>query len=399
MRTMRSGLALAAAAFGAAMIAVPALHAQQQDLYPATLDFGTGLIDIPVAWISPNSSDIWVQSSAKQIPYNAASAPDLNFASRWNTNLSIDTHWAGRFSLGVSMYSQNPELGVFGQALLLEERAAHPWPAIAVGFRNLGSFNHEDRLLIGHDVSVGGTGGETASFARRFHTAPSVYGVATKSVAVGTTGIASFTVGWGSGLFADDGHLGDAYNDKGQIAQGLFLGGRYAIHPSSNTRVDFLAENNGWDWNAGIVGTWRGLSLGVYGTELEEGGKSPTKGPLYTAYNYTKLNISLGYNGNLRDIANGTVLRSRVGELERERARLRTELAQREERIETLEASLRQAQAGELAEVAKRREQLQNQIQEERDAIQRAEDRLKALQQGPQTPPSPPPGGSTPPTR
>lgn len=290
MRTMRSGVALAALALGAALIAVPSLAAQQQDLYPATLDFGTGLIDIPVAWVSPNSSDIWVQSSAKQIPYNTAAQADLNFASRWNTNFSIDTHWAGRFSLGVSLYSQNPELGVFGQALLLKERAQSPWPAIAVGFRNLGSFNHEDRFLVGHDLDPAGGGDVTASYAHDFHTAPSVYGVATKSVAVGS-GSASFSVGVGSGLFADDGKLGSAYNDKGRIAKGLFLGGRYAVHPSANTRLDFLAENNGWDWNAGVVGNWRGISLGVYGTELEEGGKSPAKGPLYTVYNYTKLNV------------------------------------------------------------------------------------------------------------
>lgn len=398
MRTMRSGVALTAMALGAALIAASPLSAQQQDLYPATLDFGTGLIDIPVAWVSPNSSDIWVQSSAKQIPYNATGESALNFASRWNTNFSIDTHWAGRFSLGVSVYSQNPEIGVFGQALLLKEQAHHAWPAIAVGFRNLGSFDHEDRFLVGHDVNPVGGGDATASYARGFKTAPSVYGVATKSVAVGS-GSASFSVGVGSGLFADDGGLGRAYNDKGQIAQGLFLGGRYAVHPSRNTRIDFLAENDGWDWNAGVVGTWRGLSLGIYGTELEEGGKSPTKGPLYTVYNYTKLNVSLGYSGNLHDIAAGTVLRSRVAELEREQGRLRTELGQRERRIALLEDLLRKSQGAELAEVAKRREQLESQIQEERDAIQRAEERLKALQQGEDKPTTPPPGGSTPPSR
>lgn len=397
MRTMRAGTAILAAALGAMLLAAP-LAAQQQDLYPATLRFGTGLIDIPVAWVSPNSGDIWLQTSATQIPYNAVSQPDLNFASRWNTNMSLDTQWGGRVSLGVSVYSQNPEIGVFGQALLLKERTGSPWPALAVGFRNLGTFDHEDRFLIGHDINVYTGTGETAPFAQHFHTAPTVYGVATKSWMLGP-GSASFSVGMGSGLFSDDGKLGAAYNDKGQIAKGLFLGGRYAFHPSTNTRVDLLAENNGWDWNAGVVGTWRGLSLGVYGTELEEGSKSPSKGPLYTVYNYTKVSVSLGYSGNLHDIASGTLLRSRVAELAREQARLRTELAKREERVASLEAALRKAQAGELAEVAKRREQLETEIDQERDAIRRAEDRLKALQQGDQKPPTPPPGGQTPPSR
>ena len=64
MRTLRPGVALAVLLFGAAFVSVPAVSAQdapaaspaeppQNDLYPATLDFGTGLIDDPVAWVSP----------------------------------------------------------------------------------------------------------------------------------------------------------------------------------------------------------------------------------------------------------------------------------------------------------------------------------------------------------
>lgn len=397
---LRSGAALIAITLGAMLIAQRPLRAQQQDLYPATLQFGTGLIDIPVAWVSPNSGDIWVQTSAKRIPYTAAGQPELNFASSWNTNVSIDTHWAKRFSLGVSLYSQNPELGFFGQALLLQERPGRAWPAIAVGFRNLGAFNHEDRFLVGHDVSFNQSGNpdsHTAAYAHGFNTAPSIYGVATKSFAVGSNGSASLSLGYGSGLFYDDGDLGEIYNDKGQIVQGMFLGGRYAFHPSENTRIDLLAENNGWDWNAGVVASWRGISLGVYGTELEEGSKSASKGPLHTVYNYSKVNVSLGYSGNVFDIARGVLLRSRVGELDRERSRLRAELESRERRVAALEAQLRGAQAGELAEVAKRREQLESQIQAERDAIRRAEERLRALQRQPQ--PQNPPDDQQPPSR
>lgn len=405
MRTLRPGVALTILALGAAAITAPPSSAQnasaaapaeppQNDLYPATLNFGTGLIDDPVAWVSPTNGDIWLQTSAKHIPYNKDGQAALNFNSQWNTNLSIDTHWAGRYELGFSAYSQNPEWGFFGQALLLKEQQGKSWPAIAAGFRNLGSFPHEERMLIGHDVQIDSSGNGanvTSPFARHFETTPTLYAVATKSFIVGARGDASLTLGYGNGLFSDDGKLGSAYNDKGTIAKGLFLGGRYAFHPSPNTRLDIIAENNGWDWNAGVVGTWRGISLGLYGTELEEGGKSATKGPLYTVYNYTKMNVSLGYSGNLFDIAQGTVLRSRVAQLQREQTRLHLELAKREERITSLEDQLRRAQAGELAEVAKRRQQLEAEIQGERDAIQRAEDRLKALQQGEQKPPAKPP--------
>ena len=397
---LRSGTAPIAITLGAMLIAQRPLPAQQQDLYPATLQFGTGLIDIPVAWVSPNSGDLWVQTSAKRIPYGPGDE-SLNLASSWNSNLSIDTHWARRVSVGVSLYSQNPEAGFFGQALLVRERSDRAWPSLAVGFRNLGTITHEDRFLIGHDVTFGNDGtseGHVSSHARHFQTAPSIYGVATKSFTVGSNGSASLTLGYGSGLFYDDGELGKAYNDKGQIVRGMFLGGRYAVHPSENTRIDLLAENNGWDWNAGVVASWRGLSLGVYGTELEEGGKSSFKGALYNVYNYTKVNVSLGYSGNVFDIARGVVLRDRVGELEQEQARLRAELASRERRVAALEGQLRVAQAGELADVAKQREQLESQIQAEREAIHRAEERLKALQ-SPQQPPRKPQDDPQPPTR
>ena len=99
------------------------------------------------------------------------------------------------------------------------------------------------------------------------------------------------------------------------------------------------------------------------------------------------------------DISRGLFLRSRVAELEREQNQLRAEITARDKRIEALEAQLRQAQAGELADIARRRQALESQIQEERDAIQRAEDRLKKLQEGqpPASPPTKPPSTTQPP--
>ena len=411
MRTTRWKIALVSSALIGAHASAPALAAQELStdssltassdaiLYPATLDYGTGLIDIPVAWISPNSGDIWVQASGKIVSY-CATPCTINFADKLNSNLSIDTHWKQRFSIGLSVYSQNPDYGFFGQALILKQQPSKAWPSIAVGFRNLGPYTHEERFLVGHDIFVSPTGGitdTTPGYARHFHTMPTVYAVATKEATFGKSS-ASFSLGYGSGIFHDDGDLGSNYNDKGTIAKGLFLGARYALRTSENSSVTVLAENNGWDWNAGVVGNWRGLSLGVYGTELEEGGKNPSKGFLYTIYNYAKFNMALGYSGNLHDIAHGTILRARIGELEQEQLRLRAQIAQRQHKIEDLQTALQKAQGGELAEVAKRREQLDAQIQEEQEAIKRAEDRLNQLQGAPPAPaPTPPPSTTTPP--
>jgi len=411
MRTTRWKIALVSSALLGVSASAPALAAQEaatdtsltsssnEILYPATLDYGTGLIDIPVAWVSPNSGDIWVTASGKIVSY-CATPCTINFADKLNSNLSIDTHWRQRFSIGLSIYSQNPDYGFYGQALLLKQQPGKAWPAIAVGFRNLGPYVHEERFLVGHDIYVSPTGGitdTTPGYARHFHTVPTVYAVATKEATFGRSS-AGFTLGYGSGIFHDDGQLGRTYNDKGTIAKGLFLGARYALRTSENSSVTLLGENNGWDWNAGVVGNWRGLSLGVYGTELEEGGKNPSKGPLYTIYNYAKFNVALGYSGNLHDIAHGTILRARIGELEQEQLRLRAQIAQRQHKIEDLQAALAKAQGGELAEVAKRREQLDAQIQEEQQAIKRAEDRLNQLQGGTLAPTTtPPPSMTTPP--
>ena len=84
------------------------------------------------------------------------------------------------------------------------------------------------------------------------------------------------------------------------------------MHPTLNTTIQWLVEDDGWDVNLGVVGDWRGISLGVYGTELEEGGKQ--KGaPGFNVYNYAKFNVTLGYSGNIIDISRGVIRRSRIG--------------------------------------------------------------------------------------
>lgn len=405
MRTMRSGVLLVAGAValmlgGAASVAAqdPTPAPRTPPDYPVTLTFGTGLVSIPVAWVSPNSGEFWIGASALNLP--ACGSPcGLSASEKWNTNLTIDTHWIKRFDLGLSLYSNNPEWGFYGQYLALIEDPASKWkPSVAVGFRNLGPYTHEERLLIGHDVNVdsgGGTTPVTPSWAQGFHTAPSFYAVATKNWEVGRTGSFGASLGYGTGLFSDNGGLGNNYNDKGTIVKGLFLGGRYAFKPSENTGLDFMLENNGWDWNAGAIFDWRGLFAGLYVTEIEEGGKSPSHGTMWQTYNYTKFALNFGVHTNLFLVSKGSEMRARVTELQKQQAQLNAEIAQREQKITELEAQLQKAQAGELAETAKRREALDAQIQEEKEAIKKAEERLEQLQGG-QKPPATPPSGGTP---
>jgi hypothetical protein len=376
--------------------------AQQVDPYPQTLQFGAGFINTPAAWVSRRTADSWFTLSAKDLP--SFGDPSKNsLASRLNTNLALDTHWGGRVSIGAALYSQNPEWGAFGQALLIRDGDLGFLPAIAVGARNIGRYKHEDRFLIGHDIALDSSGAYDEVVGKRylgFKTSPTFYAVMTKDIPLsdyssgGRTSM-SLSAGYGNGLFREDGGLGDQYNNSGTLARGLFLASRFVVHPSANSSLTLLAENDAWDWNAGIVAEWRGVTVGLYGTELEAGGRDG-EAEGFNVYNYTKFNFSIGYSGNVRDISRGVVLRSRITELSREQGRLRAEVASRERRIKRLEGQLASARQGEIARLESRRQQLETEVQAERDAIKRATERLKALEQSGGRPPAVKP--ATPPT-
>ena len=404
MRIMRRGIATLTCALAATVFAAERVDAQQSDPYHATLYQGTGLVTIPVAWVSPTSFDAWFAISGKNLPsYDVATGQSKQgFASLWNTNVALDVHMFGRASVGVAAYDQNIDYGFFGQVLLLQDKVGTPLPGVAIGVRNVGPGKHEDRFYIAHDISL--INGRYVKFYdprySSFKTAPTVYGVLTKQFSFSQTegkmagSQAGITLGYGNGIFSEDGGLGKAYSDRGTIAKGLFLGGRFSMHPSLNSSLEFMAENDGFDYNAGVVYDWRGLSAGLYGTELEEGGRKNTG---FGLYNYTKFNVSLGYSGNIIDISRGVLLRTRITELTREQQRLNTEIAARGRKLQGLEIALRKAQAGELAGMAARRAELEKSVKEERDAIQRAEERLRSIQQNPSAPTTPPATTNPPP--
>jgi hypothetical protein len=351
--------------------------------YPATLDFGPGLVTIPVAWVSPGSSDFWISYGGRHMD---APPSGVGTPSHLVGNVAIDTHWLQRFDVGLSLYNNNPEWGFFGQVLAVRDgQFVSFMPAIAFGARNVGPFPHEERFLIGTDVTIdsaGQTRQETPYYFKNFNTAPTLYGVATKTIPINTRLLSSIslTVGGGDGLFSQDGGLGAAYDRSGTVARGLFFGLRTVTHPTENTLLSLVGENDGWDYNAGVVGAWRGLSAGFYIEELDKGG--PVNAASLDLYNYRKWDIAFGYSGNLHDVINGHVLRTQISQLQREEQGLRTEISRRQKYIGQLQTRLAQLEQGEFQDVAKERQQLEQELQQERDAIQRASDRLKQLQGG-----------------
>ena len=238
--------------------------AQQVDRYPQSVQFGPGYINTPAAWVSRRSADSWFTLSAKDLPSLRPTA-NSSLASRLNTNLALDTHWFGRVSIGASLYSQNPEWGAFGQALLIRDGDLGFLPALAVGARNVGRYDHEDRFLIGHDIALDSSGEYDEIVGSRyenFETSPTLYAVMTKDFPLsdyssgGRTSM-SLSVGYGNGIFRDDGGLGDQYNNSGTIARGLFLGSRLVTHPSANTQPNAAGRER---WVGLECGRGRGVA-------------------------------------------------------------------------------------------------------------------------------------------
>src|SRR5581483_10272726 len=119
--------------------------------------------------------------------------------------------------------------GFFGRALLLDEEQfrGRPgitgWiPSVAVGLENVGPYSKIDRFALGYHLGAATNANPTHphvadSLHQGFSTAETVYGAVTKSfmlsqLSKGGPNIGlSFTVGYGNGLFSDDGGLGSAY--------------------------------------------------------------------------------------------------------------------------------------------------------------------------------------------
>ena len=266
------------------MITLPSPRPPSAILYPSTLDYGTGLIDIPVAWVSPNSGES-VGHGLREDRVLLRHAVHHQLRRQAQHEL-LDRHALEaallRRPVGVQPESELRILrpGARAQAAaskgvavdrrrIQKSRTLYARGAIPRRQRHLRLAHRRHHR---HRPVVRETLPQHADHVRR----------GDARIAAGAKGAASVSLGYGSGIFHDDGGLGRNYNDKGTIVKGLFLGARYAMRTSQNSNVTVLAENNGWDWNAGVVGNWRGLSLGVYGTELEEGGKDPSKGSLYT---------------------------------------------------------------------------------------------------------------------
>ncbi|MEA3245280.1 MAG: hypothetical protein U9Q74_03895 [Gemmatimonadota bacterium] len=384
---LRAAAALVAATLaGAPRPAAPqgALDARPVAPYGSTLTFGTGLVSIPVAWVSPETGDLFASVSARAM--GVGSYQPKASGSLWDLTQSLELHLGGRLSLGGSLYStKTQQVGAFGQLVLVEqpESGARWFPSIAVGTRNVGSSKYQDRFVTG-ERRVVDVLGDTGLRGQRgvFNGSPTLYAVATREFQYASGG-ASISVGYGNGLFKETGGLDTVNNRHGTIAPGLFLGVRYTAPAGDDGQMAFVLENNGFDWNAGVRVTFGHVSGGIYLTELEETKGVPANKPLA---NFTKTAIAFSYNASLPGIVRGSTQRAEAAEARLELKRLEQEIEQRRVITRRLVAALQQsARAADEASL-KQQQLLLRQLDSEREALKDAQKRLEELGKKPPEP-------------
>jgi hypothetical protein len=171
MLTIRGTLAAGAviAALGTGGIA----HAQQT--YPQSIYWGAGLIDIPVAWVSPLTGDFAVNYSGKRFEADPGK-PKINYSNSINSQLTMSMSLFGRAEVGYAAYSSNVEWGLFGNALLLSENDFRArgglgrWmPSVGVGVRNVGPYDHIDRFGVGYMLLPPTSGGDAQHVVDNTH--------------------------------------------------------------------------------------------------------------------------------------------------------------------------------------------------------------------------------------
>jgi hypothetical protein len=353
--------------------------AQERTSYPygSTLTFGTGLVNIPVAWVSPNSGDLFASISARALGAGTLQPNASN--SLWQLTESLEAHVGGWLSVGGSLYSVSSQsLGLFAKALLVKQRDDGPrWlPSIAIGARNLGASQYVDRFVAGDRRVIDALpdSGRAAGLGK-INGNPSLYLVMTRDFKYERNS-ASLSLGYGSGLFGNNGGLDTVYSKRGTLAKGLFFGGRLVIPAGTNSAVTLMLENDAWDWNFGALVTWGHVSAGLYLTELEETKGVPSGQPLA---NFTKSGLMFSYNASVSEIIHGSARRAEAAEAQLRGRRLQQEIDQRQARIRQLEVELAKAGVGAEKANAALAARLAKELEAQRQAVQAANDKLQKL--------------------
>ena len=235
----------------AALMILSQSTAAQSFRMPSTLRYGSGLIDVPVAWVLPHMAvtgtlSAMALSSDNPVVLNSDGVQlektDVEAFSKTVADGSIAIGITNRLELGASIQHFAPEedggnmLGAFARlALFSTDRLG-----VAAGARYVTSPAYGAPGRLGFpDYRIPDT----------LNTNLTPYGVATAKVVSSESATLTLTAGYGAGMFAE----GDGLDFYAEDATGGAFGGA-ALHMAlpNGRLVHLMAEHNGFDINAGV---------------------------------------------------------------------------------------------------------------------------------------------------
>ena len=258
---IRSG---ALAALG--LLVVVQTASAQNVRMPSTLRYGSGLLDIPVASVLPHMTFTATYSGfTASIPEFVIVDPMGGFITvgsayeKWLSDASFAIGLYDRVEVGASIqHFAAPEdggnlFGGFARVSLLPSTSNFD---VAVGARYTNSPTFGDAYSDRYEFQPN----RLAYPDSRLHTGVgdddysanlSPYAVATAHLPVSDASTISLTGGWGAGVFsAGGGDELDSFHHNGSSG-GLFAGAGLHIGLAGQRQLNFVAEYNGFDTNAG----------------------------------------------------------------------------------------------------------------------------------------------------
>ena len=262
----------------AALMVLSQSAAAQSFRMPSTLRYGSGLIDVPVAWVLPHMGvtgtfSAMALSSENPVVLNSEGEPltktDPEGFSKTVMDGSIAIGIMNRLELGASIQHFAPEedggnmLGAFARLSLFSTDRF----GVAGGARYVTSpspFEGEGGLAPGR---LGYPDYRLSDNALNTNLSP--YGVATAKVVSSESATLTLTGGYGIGMFAE----GDDLNLYAENATGGAFGGA-ALHLAlGNGRlVHLMGEHNGFDINAGVQADLGAFRVGAFAHGLTGSG-------------------------------------------------------------------------------------------------------------------------------
>lgn len=348
----------------------------QRPTYGPTLFFESGIINVPSAWVPPLGGDLTVSYTRLSMDSSVIGANNGNA----HFNAAFSAALWGRAEAGVAVYTGDLRAGAFAKLLLIDQvdgiwrRGLRHWlPSVAIGVRNVGAENGLDRV----GLTAQGLG---------VRTAPSAYAVATRTFVLSRGTIqsrpaaqVSLTAGHGNGLFSDDAGAGKLYAKS--ATGGTFGGVQLDLAAGRFSTLSLMAEHDAWSTNAGVRADLRGVQFTLAVTELGAGKAVP--GSIVSQ----KVALSVSWQANIRGLVRGNRLEQATEAAERAQQDLDRQVRLAQQRIDVIEGQIDALRAIASQEQSAERVELERMLQEERDALKRLQDLIKAREAARRPPP------------